>query len=81
MREGIWRSGRAHTHTYARSCAMTSQLSQQPGRNAAERGEALWRRGKRREGRKRRGRRRGKGLAREKTGTPTIWSRNEARLE
>ncbi|CAB1460361.1 unnamed protein product [Pleuronectes platessa] len=35
-------------------------------RNVTEKGEALWRRGKRREGRKRRRRRGGKGLARGK---------------
>lgn len=38
------------------------------GRNVAPKGEALWRRGKRREGR----RRRGKGLTRKKSGTP-FW--------
>lgn len=68
--EGIWRN--THTHS-----AHDITAYRAAGRNVTEKGEALWRRGKRREGRKRRRRRGGKGLAREKSGTPTIWNRTE----
>lgn len=64
----------AHTHTHL---AHDITAYRAAGRNVTEKGEALWRRGKRREGRKRRRRRGGKGLAREKSGTPTIWDRTD----
>lgn len=64
---------RTHTHTHL---AHDITAYRAAGRNFSEKGEALWRRGKRREGRKRR-RRGGKGLAREKSGTPTIWDRTD----
>lgn len=47
VRGGIWRN--AHTHP-----AHDITAYRAAGRNVTERGEALWRRGKRREGRKRR---------------------------
>lgn len=73
MHEGIWRN--AHTYTFTH-LAYDITAWRAVGRNVTEKG-ALWRKGKRREGRKRRRRRGGKGLARENSGTPTIWTRTE----
>lgn len=79
----VWRSlcmrasGETHTLTdFAYDITACGAV----GRNVTEKG-ALWRRGKRREGRKRRRRRGGKGLAREKSGTPTGTGRTKAGLK
>lgn len=84
MNEGLHRRGlcacghlekHAHTYTFTH-LAYDITACRAVGRNVTEKG-ALWKRGKKQEGRKRRRRRGGKGLARENSGTPTLWNRTD----